>query len=316
MPSREAERDYYLDKLEEKGFVSVPFGITAADINPLFDEFRDFLDICEQPGGERFREAIAFKPADRFTGGDYFVARRRVGEINHNAVNLLPSTEDKDIAHIGPRSFQMAHERLGGHMPVVMRQFLDSCLELHEAAKTSVRPVFRSLGLERVLLAEDSLRDEHVVRLLRYLGSSASHKAGLHFDRSVATLAAWESHPGLVGGPGQNAQRRGLDITELETAAAIANQTPIRHHSGSAKVFLGAGYNRLPDQDYSHNGELPLLLHGVLNERPNEERYAVVVFMHPPARYPGYQVPSGHETGLEGVRDHILRRSPPHEAVA
>jgi hypothetical protein len=210
----------------------------------------------------------------------------------------------------------LAEQRIGGILPKIMHSFISSCVELHEAAKTGARPVFRALGIEQAMLAKDRLQDEHVVRLFRYLGTSAALKADLHFDRSAATVAAWESHPGLCGVPAQNAQRRSLDIQELDARAEAAVQTPINHRSGMAKVFLGAGYNRFPDDLYGQNGQLPLLLHGVVNERPAEERDAVVVFMHPPANYPGYSIPTPSETGLEDIREHILRRNPPHVEVA
>ncbi len=312
MTSIAAERDYYVDKLKTNGYISVPFGITGADIDPLFTEFREFLDLCEQPGGQQFQEAVAFTPDNRNSGADYFVNRRRIGEINPHSVNKAAATEDKDLAHIGPNTYNLASEKLGGRMPQVMHQFLSSCVELHQATKASVLPVFKALGLDKSVLAEKPAEDKHVIRLIRYLGTTASHKADLHFDRSAFTLAAWESHPGLVGTPAQNAQRRSVDIHELETAADLANHTPIAHYSGRAKFFLGAGYNRFPDELYDKSGELPLLLHGVLNERPNEERDAVVVFMHPPAGYPGYQVPTKDETGIEEVREYILRRNPPY----
>jgi hypothetical protein len=312
VPSLAAERDYYTDKLVTNGYVSVPFEVNGSDIDPLFAEFREFLDLCEQPGGKQFADALAFTPTARNSGGDYWVARRRLGEINPHSLNPIPSTENKDVAHIGPRSYQMAEERLGGRfgIPHVMHRFLSSCIELHEATKTSARPVLRALGLESSIFAESGQDDQHVVRLIRYLGTSASLKADLHFDRSAITVAAWESHSGLIGTPAQNAQRRSVDINELEAAAEEAHRTPIHHRSGSAKLFLGAGYNRLPDPLYEVNGELPLLLHGVRNEQPDEERDAVVVFMHPPANYPGYAVPTNNETGIDKVREFILRRKP------
>jgi hypothetical protein len=95
MPSIEAQAEYYKDKLQERGFVSVPFEITGADIDPLFGQFRDFLDLCDEPGGEQFREALADKPDDRSRGGDYFVVRRRLGEVNPHAVNQAPATENQ-----------------------------------------------------------------------------------------------------------------------------------------------------------------------------------------------------------------------------
>lgn len=318
MPSMQAEKAYYLEKLEDRGFISVPFGITGADIDPLFEQFRDYLDLCGEPDGQQFADAIAEKPPEgcRTIGGDYWVTRRRRGEINPHSVNKAIATEDKDVAHIGPRTVELAESRIGRQLPVAMRMFLDSCVELHEAAKTAVRPVYRALGVEEVMLARDPMKDEHVIRLLRYLGTTANLKADLHFDRSAFTLAAWESHPGLVGAPANNAQRQSLSIDELEERALAALASPIEHTSGRAKVFLGAGYNRLSDDIYERNGRQPLLLHGVRNERPEEERDAVVIFMHPPANYPGYIVPGPEETGIDTVRAHILRRSPAHEEVA
>lgn len=318
MASPEAERAYYTGLIKEHGFASVPFEITGADIDPLFQQFREFLNLCSEPNGQQFRDAIAEKPPEgcRTIGGDYFVTRRIRGEINPRALNQAPSTEDKDVGHIGPRSLVLAESRLRQRVPKIMRQFLNSCVELHEAAKTAVRPAYCALGLENVMFADNPLNDQHVVRLLRYLGTAGALKAGLHFDRSVGTLAAWESHPGLVGTQANNAQRSSLDIVTLDAAAERAFASPIRHRSGHAKLFLGAGYNRLPDSEYDKNGELPLLLHGVLNEQPDEERDAVVVFMHPLAHYPGYIVPGPDETGIDEVRSFILRRGAVQEDVA
>lgn len=317
MPSNQALKEYSLEKLQQSGFVSVPFSISGADINPLFKQFHDFLELCNQPDGQQFATALAHKPTEHSAGADGFVLRRRVGEINPYSINPAPSTEDKDVAHISPASIMRAENYLGRQgLPAVMRTFLGSCIELHEAAKTSVRPVFRALGFEEALLAPNALDDQHMVRLLRYLGTSAALKADLHFDRSWATLAAWESDPGLVGVPGDNARRHSLGINELEEMAVQALATPIVHRSGSAKLFLGAGYNRAPDTTYNLNGRLPLLLHGVKNEQPDKERNAVVVFIHPPADFPGYSVPGKGETGIDDIRNHVLRRKPPYEDVA
>lgn len=312
MANQEALRDHCHDMLALHGYISVELGVTGTDIDPIFGQFQEFLDLCDQPGGERYREALAFTPTDPSAGGDYFVTRRRVGMVNPHAINAIPGTEEKDVAHIGPRSQRMAIERLGGGaLPRAMQVFLSSCIELQEASKTSARPVLDALGLRDVVYARDHFEDEHVVRVLRYLGGSAT-LANLHFDRSVVTVAPWESHEGLVGAPIKKVRRRSFDINELDAAAERAVATPINHRSGTAKVFLGAGYDHLNDEVYEQNGALPLLLHGVLNKRPQEERYAVVVFMSPPAGFPGYRVPRRHETGIEDIRAHILRRRPPH----
>lgn len=309
MASQSLERQY-AEGLKEQGYAAVPFAINGADIDPLFEEFQDFLNLCEEPGGEKFADAIAYTPRNRQSGGDYFVDRRRIGKVNPHAINQAPSTEDKDVAHIGPTSLALAERRLGRPgVPNLMRQFLGSCIELHSAAKDSARPVLGAVGLEDLFAAAAPV-DQHVVRLIRYLGTVADLQAGLHFDRCVATVAAWESHPGLVGISGQNGQRESQPVTvaELDAAEQQALKTPIAHRSGEAKVFLGAGYNRMPQRIHEANGKLPLLLHGVVNERPQEERYAVVVFMHPPAGYPGYLVPDKYETGIEGVRAYLLNQ--------
>lgn len=314
MPGQAEIRDYYLDKIHEYGYISVPFSVDGSDIGPLFTQFREFLDICDEPGGKQFSDALAFKSTDPGAGGDYFVNRRRVGSVNPHSHNLGRSTEDKDVAHIGPRSLDLAYERLGGKMPSIMRQFLESCVEIHEAAKKSTAPVFEALGIKEIMFANDRLNDQHVVRLLRYLGTTATHKSNLHFDLSAFTLAVWESSPGLVGTPGNNAQRQSLSVDELDIMAEKANVNPIKHRSGRAKLFAGAGYNRFPDEIYERNGRLPLLLHGVLNEEADKERDAVVVFMHPPAGLiKDYIIPTQDESGIETVRQYMLRRRPPSD---
>ena len=62
MTSAAAEKDYYHDQLRNQGFVSVPLGLSGADINPLFSQFQSFLNLCDEPGGSQFRDALAVTP--------------------------------------------------------------------------------------------------------------------------------------------------------------------------------------------------------------------------------------------------------------
>lgn len=317
MASQEALREYYRGLIAEHGYASVQFGMGTSDLDSLFGQFKDFLSLCDEPDGQPFKDALTNVPPSgtRTIGGDYFVTRRQIGQVNPFSLNPSPATEDKDVAHIGPSSLALAEQRLPGGLPRVMRQFLNSCVELHETAKTASIPVLGALGLKEAILSPGPLNDQHVVRLLRYLGK-APLLADLHFDRSVVTLAAWESHPGLVGSPSDNGHGKSIDITTLDADAERALSTAINHYPGHAKFFLGAGQRRLPADIAGPSDGLPLLLHGVTNENPNEERYAAVVFMHPLAHYPGYVVPGPDETGIDGVRNFILRHGAVQEDVA
>ncbi len=75
--------------------------------------------------------------------------------------------------------------------------------------------------------------------------------------------------------------------------------------------FLGAGYNRLLDARPDLARDRALLLHGVQNLAPQEERDATVIFMNPRLGVP-YTAPSEVETGFEEIRNRILRHKPPH----
>lgn len=315
MASEAALRDYIYEQLENKGFVSVGYGVTAADLDPLFDQFSEFLDVCDEPGGERFAEALAFTPTDPTAGADYFVSRRRVGQINPHSINPAPATEDKDIAHIGPRSLELATHRLRGNVPSVMRTFLLSCVELQQATLRAIRPIYRALDLEDVMLAPNHLDDQLVTRLLKYLAGTALFKADLHIDRSAFTAANLESEPGLVGTPSHNGIRRPISAEEFEADMAQAAATPIAHRSGELKFFVGAGYNRLPDEIYARNGDLPQLLHGVTNNNPGNERLAIVKFHNPPAGLSGYTIPDQYETGASEIQAR-LRGEIPESKVA
>lgn len=309
MASQEALKEHCIEQIRENGFVTVSFGICGADIDTYFTDFREFLDICEEPGGQKFADALAYSIPGREDDGTYWVQRRRLGEKNpFESIDRAPATESKDTAHVGPQSIEIARLRLGAEMPKAMARFLEGCTEIHEAAKSSVRPVFSALGIENIMLAKDRMKDVHLVRPLRYIGTTALHQAGLHFDRSKFTLAPWESKPELVGAPGNNGFLEPISIDELDELAATANNSVIDHQSGSAKLFAGAGYNRLDKGLRDASGNLPLLLHGVINRVPEEERDAVVVFMNHHVDVLG-SVARPDETGFNEVRARVVRQA-------
>ncbi len=318
MAGKDILKEGYVEELRVNGYIDL---LTQSDgMDSVFEEFTDFMGLCDEAGGEVFASAIAFTPDNPHYGGDYFVNRRRVGDINPHAINKAPSTEDKDLAHIGPTSLSRAESILGKTgVPVVMRKFLTTCIELHHINRAEVGPVFDALGIKSIMLADNPEDDIHIQRFLRYLTSTISHKAGLHIDRSAFTTARKETTPGLIGAPGNNAQRTPLTLAEVDDMEARANASPIQHIPKHIKLFAAAGYNRFSDEVYDLNGELPLLMHGVLNLVPNEERFAHVAFMHPhlqAARLMGYLVPTSNETGIEGIRSFLEEQRLNAESVA
>jgi len=209
-----------------------------------------------------------------------------------------------------------------------MRTLISQCTELHQAVKTSVRPFLEALGVDQYMLAPKGLEadDIHLVRVVRYLGNSALQVPGkptlddqlaeLHFDRSRFTAAVWESSSGLVGTPANNATgNQTITVEELDLYAQKALATPIRHRSGQIKLFTGAGYNLMPEDVRQESGNLPLLLHGVQDDHPGEERDAVIVFINQHLGVKGWQVVDKTETGFEQVREHVANKQMRHGSL-
>lgn len=310
-----AEKTHTAEILKN-GYVSLPLDVSGSDIDPLFEQFREFSSIAwpeqgdsesnyayaaRQASGQELIDAMHYEIPERPKDAEYYMIHRRIGE--ETPFNRMPATENKDVLHIGPRTLDLAQERLGRRMPGVMKALLKGCDEIHHAVKASVRPVYRELGIEDIMLAEDPKDDIHMLRILRYLGTNATHKADLHFDRSVATMAVWESSPGLVGTPGNNALGRPIMTkAELEAMTTRANGSLIKHTSGEGKFFLGAGYNRLSPSLHERNGNIPLLAHGVINQDSSEERDALVIFMNPHLGITDYVVPSKAETSMDHMK--------------
>src|SRR5690349_20972898 len=133
---------YYQDMLREQGYINLDFPISGADIDPLFEQFREFIAIGygEDELPNEFVKALSYEVPGRPTDASYRFSHQRIGVENPDEPGRGASTDDKDLAHIGPRSLTIAQERLGKRMPAIMRQFITTCRELHEVTKTTVRP--------------------------------------------------------------------------------------------------------------------------------------------------------------------------------
>jgi hypothetical protein len=324
-----AERDYYIDKLNENGYVSVEFPVSGKDIDPLFGAFRDVLgEVYDEDGrvvkgGQDIIDAFKVEVPGRPGDGRGFIEQRRVGLVSTNEIGRDPGTDNKDQLHFLPWSEEQIYRRFlhRGGAPQSVRTLVRQCVELQQAVQTAVRPVTRALGVEDIMFAPKGMEDRnvHILRVIRYLGSAANEGvfiapdplAELHFDRSKFTAAVWESASGLVGTPGNNAfGNPNLSVEEFDAMAERALAHPISHISRQAKFFAGAGYNRLPHPLLPASGNVPLLLHGVTDDNPGAERDAVVMFMnqHAAGGMNDWVVAPKSETGFGNVRDAILER--------
>lgn len=313
--------------IQHEGYLSVPFGLSGGDMDELFTEFGDFmaeLDDVPPTTRQQWYEALLNSVPGRNDDSTGFVTKRRRGEANPFELRATRSTEDKDVLHWTPRSLPQASARFGSQngLPSPMRRLLERCGEIHTAAVQAVRPVLEELGLAELVLAPDGQEEDmaHIVRVIHYLGRQAATPelarlgldplAQLHFDRSKLTLAVWESSPGLVGAPAQNQRGEpGLTLEEFDAYAEQAWSAPIAHRSGEAKLFAGASYNYLPEENRQASGDLPLLLHGVADAQPGQPRDAVVVFMNERASVPSLGVAPQAETDYDTLRQLLQQPS-------
>lgn len=324
MPS-ESARNHYVETAHKQGFVPVRIGVSGTDIDPLFASFREVLhDIYDQPSthGQDLIDGLNVSVPDRPLDSVGFISQRRIGQVNPYERERAPSSDDKDIFHFTPQTVEHFTEymRTRGGINTAMRGLLDQCVELHEAVKSSVRPVLGALGLSDYILSPRGYenKDVHHLRLIRYLATTATESphfkahdslAQLHLDRSKFTAAVWESSSGLVGAPGNNIYGNpDLTLEEFDEAAQRALQTPIQHSSGQVKLFAGAGYNRLPGEVRRVSGDLDPLLHGVTDDNPGEERDAVVLFMNETSLHTDCSVPTPEETTFELIREQIAAK--------
>lgn len=313
MSVEQLQPENYIRPLNYEGYVAIPYELGSDNMAPLFTDFSDLLaTIDDLPPDTRqdWYQALHNYVPGREDDSQGFLVRRRIGEANSFEARATKSSDNKEVLHWTPRTWGTAEERFRSRgLPSPMRQVLERCQEVHEAAVRALRPVVRELGLEDMLLAPEGHEEDnvHVVRLIHYLGHRVTKQtlapvefdplAELHFDRSKLTLALWESTPGLVGTPAQNL--RGDPALTLEALEAHADQalcSPIAHRPREAKLFAGAGYNHLPLDVRQASGEIPLLLHGVLDAQPGTPRDAAVVFINQRISAPGISCPTQVET--------------------
>lgn len=324
MPAPEAARDY-IHSINTRGYLPVQISLSGADIDPLFASFREVVhDIYDSPSqhGRDVIDGLAVILPERPGDSSGFINQRRLGELNPYEPDSRPATENKDIFHFTPRTAEhfTEHMRTRGGVSQAMRSLLDQCVALHEEVKKGIRPALMALGVSDYILSPRGYEeyDIHHLRLLRYLGSTVTEAsttarqdalAQLHLDRSKLTAAVWESATGLVGATANNALGSpNLTVAEFDQMTARALASPIKHRSGEIKLFVGAGYNRLPGEVRHASGNLQPLLHGVVDDNPGHERDAVVVFLNETALHTDCSVPTKSETSYEGIRQALLDR--------
>ncbi len=279
--------------LNWRGYIPTGIDVSKEDINGVVQKYLGFLTL-----DERHHDATKFYLTDR-GDGDFGQYTRVAGNVEERGAR----PDNKDIFHFGSMSRQVIESRLGfGQMPKPMREFLDDTEALFWAgqqAKHDMLMVMDAWGakLSDVLQPETETMND-VLRLIAYYDNEDVLAKG-HFDRSVTALAIGESHPGLRMTPGQNGIK--VDADQRYMDRLESRLEPVEHKSGEAKFFLGAGWNRLPeDVKGKHWEDLPLAYHDVVNtgQKVDERvmRWAVVMFNNPHLGFKNYTVPTQPET--------------------
>lgn len=283
-----------LSEITADGYAEVPFDLGRTACEELFKDFLGFVELCQQPDGQQFEQAVTFK-VNMLGNGAYHMTYRRPGEVNAAEADRGPGSDHKYTFHYGPQTIDRALSAIGP-LPTEMARCLETSEEFFQEVLRSARIGAAALGLEKVMFGGEPETWVHHMRLLHYIGDTPDLGAG-HFDRSVATLAVSESRSGLRGAPGQNGYIEPItaeDMRDLE-----ANLKPIAHYENVSKFFLGAGYNRLTPNERRH--DLPLFGHDILNDAPDTSRQAVVCFLNPTLAYEGYSVPKPDECGFAEI---------------
>jgi hypothetical protein len=307
-----------ISSIKGLGYANVPSSIGKSVCQELFADFRTFVELCREPGGQALQDALTYS-ANQTGNGDYFMSYRVPGQINHlESGDRAPGKDHKYIYHHGALSIGHATSELGGTLPVEMADFLSKCDDMYSEARKVARTCFSALGLEPVMFSGARVDDVHHLRLIDYVASDEPMLGEAHFDRSVATLAIEESDSGLLGAPGQNGyldlhpemigDKTPYPTTDVSDEGFWLGDDlpPVEHQDKVIKFFLAAGVNRLrPDQRKAADG-LPLLGHSIRNDRPGQARQAVVMFLNPHNRFRGYSVPTKYETGFGDIRGKII----------
>lgn len=291
------------EQLYSQGYSNVPVGITNAQTHELFDHFKDFVALTEEPGGEELKTALAYKGRreDRVIGNEsYFIDLRVPGEHNpHESTSRAAGNDHKYIFHFGPRTIEHATRNLGRQLPKIMELLLEHCSDVYYDGRKAARLGSAALGLEGILFNEDPAMEVHHLRLIDYIASNNGEHAEAHFDRGVTTLALNESHPGLRGLPADNGYLRPISGATRELLEG--GLQPVSHLEGVGKFFASAGLRRLPEDVREENAldDVPLFAHDVVNEKPGVNRQAVVMFFNPHLEFIRYpEIPSKEETSV------------------
>lgn len=299
-PSANPEQIGVRDSLDVQGYANLQIQLDRGDVDALFTSFQRFAELTKMSGGYRLAEAVTFSIGNR-DNGDYFIKARKPGDAADTRIvgsQRAPSKDDKNVMHFCPQTIHKAVAHLGHPLPVEMSEFLENCREVYEIGRMAALGASKGLDLKEVLFPTGLENKEvHHLRLIDYYATTSKELGEAHFDRSVATLALSESHPGLVGAPADNGYLRPPTPAEIE---AVNDMQPIDHVEGVGKFFLSAGARRLPQFIRRSIGmdDVPILAHGIKNERPGTNRHAAVMFFNPATTFAPYTVPSVEETKL------------------
>ncbi len=269
------------ESLVEKGYMPVGVDIGYSDFEQAMERYLAFLEI-----DEKYHDATRF-----YAGGnvnyDFGQFRRQPNTESHRGVVL----DNKDIFHFGSQTRQVVEARLTGALPKDMKDFLDIAEDIFWESHRSKRAALEVIdsyqaGLVGICLPETGeIRD--TVRFIAYYPSDDGILAKGHFDRSMATIALAESHPGLRIAPGQNGLH--IDADEVYLKNLEANLQNVEYAEGQGKFFLGAGWNRLPEYYRFGNHDLPLGWHDVVktDQQINDQlmRWAIIHFINPHAEF-------------------------------
>ena len=286
------------NELRSQGYANLPFAFGKVACQELFDNFADFVKLCQEPDGNKLSEAVRFNVNGQSSGA-YHLEYREPGKSNSNEPDRQPGKDHKWIFHYGSQTIERATRALGGALPKEMQACLDNCDEFYDESRRVMRVGAAALGLEHVMFTESRSEDVHVLRLIEYLGTLLGTLGEEHFDRALLTLADEENQSGLIGAPGNNGHRK--PVSKRYIRWLKANMRPIGHQEHQAKLFAGAGLNRLPDHIFERVSDIPLLGHGITNNHPGQKRRAVVFFGNPHQRFTNYTVPTSYETGFSDI---------------
>lgn len=294
------ERHEVIGQLRDQGFANVALPLGATATAELFESFAEFVKLTKTDGGDALKQAVTHSVGNRDNGA-YFIKTRKPGEApqpGEIGAARAVGKDDKDVMHFSPATIYRAHRALGLSLPKEMNVFLANCEEVYYLGRTAAKEASKGLDLQEVLFPKDCLDEEvHHLRLLDYFSSETDQLGEAHFDRSVATLAMSESHPGLRGAPSDNGFLRPPTREEIYNAH---HMDPVEHHEGVGKFFASAGLRRLPSYVRRSGSldEIPLFAHDIVNEKSGVNRHAAVMFFNPARTFAPYRVPTIQETKL------------------